>query len=259
MSATSAGAVSYEFPLNERVRTLLRLEALFLQGHHHVGDASPWGGRAAFATLHDILNIFARTDLKSEIIKELERQSASLGRMRGKPEADQALLQRLLADLSRLTTALYEDASQVGIQLRKNEFINAVRQRIGMPGGTCSFDVPAYQHWLTRPATVRERDLREWFAAFATIERAINLILELTRGSAAATPETATGGFFQLPLDPAVPCQMLRVELPAEAPCFAEISGGRHRFSVRFLIAGPDGRPQQTAEDIRFRLTRCVL
>jgi cell division protein ZapD len=48
--------------------------------------------------------------------------------------------------------------------------------------------------------------------------------------------------------------------VPGEAGCFAEISGGRHRFTVRFL-AQPNlaERAVQIDRAIPFELTCCIL
>ena len=45
----------FEQPLNERMRTFLRLDFLYNQALHHNEMASPWGSRAAMASLIDIL------------------------------------------------------------------------------------------------------------------------------------------------------------------------------------------------------------
>jgi cell division protein ZapD len=53
---------------------------------------------------------------------------------------------------------------------------------------------------------------------------------------------------------------MIRVAVAGEAGCFAEISGGRHRFTIRFL-AQPSlsERAAQVNRSIPFELTCCIL
>jgi cell division protein ZapD len=55
--------VVYEQPLNERVRTFLRLEFLFQQHHHHRADKTHWGVRATLRALLDIYTVVSRSDL----------------------------------------------------------------------------------------------------------------------------------------------------------------------------------------------------
>ena len=62
-SLTDADAESapviYEQPLNERMRTFLRLEFLYTQATYHSELPSPWSTRAAVASLLEILAITA--------------------------------------------------------------------------------------------------------------------------------------------------------------------------------------------------------
>jgi cell division protein ZapD len=135
-----------------------------------------------------------------------------------------------------------------------------VRQRSGIPAGTCSFDVPAYQHWLERPSEKRVGQLAVWLGAFDLVREAISLSLRLIRESARASPEVAAGGFYQRSIDASVPYQMIRVVIPASAPWFPEISGGRHRFTVRFMAGNStEARPTQVSEDVEFELQCCAM
>jgi cell division protein ZapD len=60
--------ISYEFPLNERMRVFIRLEQLFLQLDHFLAGSSIWDKRASVGTLVDILQVFSRHDLKAETV-----------------------------------------------------------------------------------------------------------------------------------------------------------------------------------------------
>ena len=72
------GDLVFEQPLNERMRTFLRLDFLYNQALYHNEMASQWGSRAAMASLIDILAITTRGDVRSDVLKELERQLATL-------------------------------------------------------------------------------------------------------------------------------------------------------------------------------------
>ena len=65
--------IVFEHPLNERIRTFLRLEHLFEQTGHFLPLQDTWANRAAVDGLLNIIHIFARSDLKTEILKELEK------------------------------------------------------------------------------------------------------------------------------------------------------------------------------------------
>ncbi len=252
--------VIYEQPLNERIRAFLRLEYLFQQVRHHLGGTSPWDSRAALASLLDIMNIFGRSDLKTEVMKELERHTANLARLEQNPDVDRSQLTDLLDELDLLIDQLHAYNGPVGAHLKGNEFLSAIQQRSAIPGGTCDFDLPAFHFWVERPAEERLRDLAAWLDCFDAIGRAIKLILHLTRGSNLFHEYTAEAGFFQRTLDANVPCQMVRVALPAGSTYYAEISGGRHRFSVRFLVqSSTSERATQTTDNVKFELACCVI
>lgn len=252
--------VYYEQPLNERIRTLLRLEFLFSQVGHFLDGSDVWDSRATLFTILEIGNVFARGDLKGELMKELERHTATLSRLELNPDVDRRRLQDILNRLDSLIDRLYAMSGQVDYAIKQSEFLTSIKQRSAMPGGTCDFDLPAFHHWLERPAEARTRDLKNWFGNFTIINEAVTLILQLTRQSTAGSQERAEGGFFQKSLDPNVPCQLIRVAVPADAPFFPEISGGKHRFTIRFLEQpNLDARAVQTLTDVDFHLTCCII
>ena len=251
--------VTYEQPLNERVRTFLRLEFLFNEFFSRLEGPTQWDSRNALASLLDILNIFNRTDLKTEVMKELERQMTMLSGLQHDLGVDRGRLSQLLDEFNTLVDRMHALQGQVGQELRQNEFLNSIKQRISIPGGTCDFDLPGYHFWLQRPAENRIADLRRWIKSFEPIHLSVLLLLRLVRESAHSSQETAHEGFFQKMLDPNAPCQLVRVTVPAEAPYFAEVSGGRHRFTLRFLEYLSDGHAVQTAKDVPFKLTCCMI
>ena len=94
--------IVYEQPLNERMRTFLRLEFLYIQAGYHSETASPWSSRAAVASLLEILAITARGDARNDAMKELERHAHLLQEFQSKPGVDTARLRSLLSNITRL-------------------------------------------------------------------------------------------------------------------------------------------------------------
>ncbi|MFA6037773.1 MAG: cell division protein ZapD [Legionellales bacterium] len=123
---------------------------------------------------------------------------------------------------------------------------------------TCNFDLPQYHYWLNEDGPRRDEDIKTWISAFAPIEDTTNLILELIRSSAYEEQQTASEGFFQKSLDGASPCQLVRVTTPHK-DLFPEISGGKHRISIRFLNLDEHGHPVQTKDDVEFELVCCII
>lgn len=251
--------VTYELPLNERIRTFLRLEHLFNQTDAFLEQSTEWNSRVVIGCLLDILTIASRTDLKTEITKEIERHSKSLNIISQNPNIDRHKLNDTLEQLRKLNQKIFSVSGKVGARLSQNELFKSVNQRISIPGGTCDFDVPAFHHWLKKPAEVRQKDLLSWAAEFDPFKQAIQLLLGFIRLSANVTDKTADSGFYQQALPQGIPCQMIRVMVMEESDVFAEISGGRHRFSIRFMRPRQDDRPVQTDRNIPFKLAVCSL
>ena len=251
--------VVYEHPLNERIRTFLRLEHLFSGIAFFLPQDEEWATRSAIDGLLDILGMTARADIKTEILKEVDRHAAVLGRLGRQPGVNTHTLGRVLEELEEVGDRVYRLSGQIAQPLRENEFLKGIIQRNSIPGGTCSFDLPQFHHWLLRPHPQRQRQISAWMQDLEPIRAAIALLLSLARGSNDPRPATATEGFFQDTLDAQAPVQMVRVELGEGMNLFPEISGHRHRFSIRFMEAVETERPTQTNRDVDFMLTCCVF
>jgi cell division protein ZapD len=251
--------VVYEQPLNERMRTFLRLEFLYTQASYHSELPNPWSSRAAVASLLEILAITARGDSRSEVLKELERHMNVLREYQTKPGVDPARLKSLLSNLLKLRNDLSLVGGNYMAPLRDSEFLSAIKHRSAIPGGTCDFDLPDYSYWLNRPADVRAAEFSGWLALIRPLCDSIAELLWLTRQNAKCKSETAVGGIFQLQFDRDNPCQLVRVALPSQIDLFPEISGSGHRCTVRFLHwADAAGRPAHVEVDVPFLLTCCA-
>ena len=242
------------------MRAFLRLEHLFNQAEDLRARDDPWSSRAALDALIDILALVGRIDLKTELIKELERQLGALQSLQSSPHIDVERLREVVGRIRATLEALRGADGTFGQPLKTNELMNAVRQRNTIPAGTCDFDLPTFRFWLSKPAAHRNGDLQRWLGAFRLVRDAVNLSLSLVRSSASATQETAPGGFFQKTLDTSHPCSLVRVIVSQELPCFTEISAGKHRFTVRFMEQpSAESRPAQSGDDIEFKLACCGL
>ncbi len=256
---TVTDAIIFEHPLNERCRTLLRLSHLFEQLAFHTPRQSEWDSRAALSALLDVAAILSRADIKSDLLKEMDRYRGSLDRIAGRPGVDSSRLQAVLKDIQQVEQALRMVQGQLGQPLRSDDFLTAVLQRSSIPGGSFDFDLPQYHHWLKRPHTERAQQLAVWSHSVASVKQAVDLAVTLIRNSANPVRERAVNGLFQRTLDNQIPIQMVRILLPAESGLLAEVSGSKHRFAVRFMQVGDDLHPVACSEDIDFLLTTCVI
>ncbi len=251
--------VIYEQPLNERMRTFLRLEFLYTQASYHGDFPNPWSTRAAVSSLLEILAITARGDSRSDVLKELERHVNVLKDYQSKTGVDHTRLKSLMTNLVKMR----EDLATVGGNfmgpLRDSEFLSAIKHRSAIPGGTCDFDLPDYSFWLNRAPEVRAAEFNSWLALIRPLCDSIAELLWITRQNAKRKSETALGGIFQLQFDRENPCQLVRVTMPLHTDLFPEISGSGHRCTIRFLKwTDITGRPSHVDQDVPFVLTCCA-
>jgi len=252
--------IHYEQPLNERIRTLLRLEHLFAQSDVWMSGSSPWHSRAVLDSLFEVQSVLGRADIAKELLKELERQADVLSQLNNNPNVDHDMLDNVLNQLDVLSDRLHMLGSNAGQNIRDNEFLNSIQQRSAIAGGNCDFDLPAYHQWLLLPAEKRTTDITEWMSSYMPIRDAIRMILNLVRDGASTTKQIAENGFYQQSLDTNIPYQLIRVSLPIDHPCFAEISAGKHRFTIRFMqYREQTQRPTQVEDDVEFLLSCCQL
>ena len=249
----------FEQPLNERMRTFLRLDFLYNQALYHNETGSQWGSRAAVGSLIDILAVVSRSDLRSDALKEIERQLQLLGEYQSRPGVDTQRLKTFIGNLGRLRADLMNAGVACQQPLRDSEFLNAVKHRSSIPGGTCEFDLPDYLYWLSEPDEARMQAFSQWLAVLRPLCDAVAELLWLTRQFGRTRQECARGGTFTITFDRDNPLQMLRIMLPAETGLYPEVSGSHHRCSVRFLTwKGLSERAAQTNEDVPFQLSTCA-
>lgn len=252
--------ITYEYPLNERIRTLLRLNFLFERAAFGQSGDGEWHSRIAVDALLDIMDLITRSDVRTELQKELERQHTTLRQLLGLPGLADEQLKAILEEAEGATAALRKTPPGLPLSVRGNEFLATIQQRAGILGSTCAFDLPSYHLWLQSAPADRRDLLAQWFSGFDPLAQGCAFVLRLLRMNADPVEEIALQGSFNAKLDPTSDLQMLRVKVPHTTQCFPEISGSRHFCTIRFLSQPSHGeRPKQIEHDVAFILERCVI
>ena len=254
----SAAVTQYEQPLSERMRTFLRLEFLYQQMLYNSEREADWATRASISTLLEILAILLRGDVRSDVHKELDQQLIALQQFQSQPGVDGGRLDTLIHNLA----ASRDELSHIGTAylqpLKDSEFLNAIKHRSAIPGGTCEFDLPEYNHWLRQPFARRQEDMVSWSGSIRPVCDAVTELMWLIRESAEPKEKMAINGMYQHGMQKDSHCRLLRVSLPGSSSLFPEISGSQHRFTVRFLEwSTVDSRAVQTGHDVPFQLSIC--
>ena len=250
--------IVYEYPLSERVRTLLRLENLFERMGHFLGRSDAVEHHVALLTLFEIMEVASRADLKSDLLQELERQKQVLLSFRNNPEISENVLNRVLGDIEQASTSLFAMTGRIGQYLRENEWLMSIKQRTGIPGGACEFDLPSYHYWRHRSSDARLADLMSWIAPLYPIRDGTAIVLRLLREGGKPSRHVAQQGTFSQMLGGKV-SQMVWIRLGEDSQFIPEISANKYALNIRFTTFGSDPRPKPAESDVEFELSFCNL
>ena len=256
--APEPALVLYEYPFNESIRTMLRLEHLFDRLGQLVVRETPVDHHFALATLFEIMDVASRADLKSDVLKEIDRHRGQLQSFRGHPGISEAALDEVIGRIEHAYNGLNQLHGKAGQTLAANDWLMSIRSRINIPGGTCEFDLPAYYAWQQHRPERRRADLNGWISTLTPVAEALQVLLGLLRDSGTPQRMVAPGGQYQQSLPQGKSYHLLRVRLPPDTGLVPEISGHRLMVSIRFMRPDAEGRLRNCGEDTNFELSLCT-
>ncbi|CAN5414770.1 cell division protein ZapD [soil metagenome] len=248
--------IVYEYPFNERIRTLLRLEDLYEKFSFFLRQEAPEQHHIALSTIFEMLEVAGRADLKSDLLQELERQRQTLLGFKSHPNVQADRLDAILIELDRISTALIGSQGKAGQHIRDNEWLMSIRGRTIIPGGACEFDLPSYYAWQHHSAEQRYADISNWFAPLTPLFDAIGMMLRLLRESGHPAKMIAQAGSYQQMLQGKM-YQMLRLTIDETLGAIPEISANKYMLWVRFTAQDGDLKPRAFENDVPFELTLC--
>lgn len=243
--------VLFEHPLNEKMRTWLRVEFLLNQLHDTIPVTSSVSALGVFRIIGDLLDIFERGDMRTELLKELERQQQKLRAWLDVPGVDLQRVDSLGKQLKQQSSELMQ-APRMGQQLREDRLVGLVRQRLSIPGGCCSFDLPGLHIWLHLEQSVRDAQVNGWIASLNPLRNSLVMILDLIRQSGVFRNQTSLNGFYQ---DNAEGADLLRLQLTLEDALYPQVSGHKSRYAIRFLPL--DSERGEVPARLNFELACC--
>ena len=248
--------IVYEYPFNERIRTLLRLEDLYEKFTFFLQQEHPLQHHVALSTIFEMLEVAGRADLKSDLLQELERQKQTLTSFKSHPNVEVDRLNQVLEEVDRVSALLVASQGKTGQNIRDNEWLMSIRGRTIIPGGACEFDLPSYYAWQHRPAEQRHADIVNWFTPLMPLFEAISLVLRLLRESGRTVQLLAHAGSYQQMLQGKT-FQMHRLLIDESLGVIPEISANKYMLWVRFTCQDGDMKPRAYEGDVPFELTLC--
>jgi cell division protein ZapD len=262
-NTASSAALMFECALTERARTWLRLEELFGRTRVFAARKDGIDHRSALLGLFHIVDTAGRSDLKTDLLQELDRQRGVWSTQLDNPDVAREALTEFLSDMDAVIHDLHGQIGKIGQHLREGEWLQAVRQRAASPGGACAFELPMLHSWLQRSEFDRRQDLKSWLDPLAPLEEAVLLVLRLLRESNQMSAEIAHQGNFHRALASSRPPLLARIEVETGHAVVPEVSANKYTVNVRFLDHSGQfqniGRASVTARSIPFRLSLCGL
>jgi cell division protein ZapD len=234
---------------------MLRLEYLFARFNHFTRSDDPELHHNAIAILFDLGDIGARGDIKSLLLKEFERQKFALSGLKSSQKVDQQALAQTLGEIDMVASKINQSAGRPNSMISESEWLNGIRTRLNIPGGTSPIDLPSYHAWKNSPSTERRKLLESYIAPLLPWQDACQLFLRLLRQSGEAKDVVAHNGSFQQAPSGKV-YQLMRIAVEDDA-LFSEISANKYLLSIRFMLADRDKKPQPANKDVPFKLTLC--
>lgn len=251
-------SITFEVPLNDLMRSCLRLESLFAGLHQALKQTDAWSTKNALQHILDILQVSDRPDLRTKLLQQLQMHIDALTPLQGQSHVNQSMLVTLLKELSQQAKTLHEQRGKFAQDLRELAFVGHLQLRATTPGGVSQLCDPCYQLWLQQRPKQRHDMLTNWAKALTPLQQIVERILQLLREQPQHNEVIAQRGFYQEALDPKQAFQLIRIQLPLTANVFPEVSVGRHRLAIRLMQLQGDCKPKPFQETISLTLHRCA-
>lgn len=225
------GLILYEFPCSEKIRFYLRLEALKQRLDWFLTLDGKAAHQAAINALFDLSDVAARSDLKNELLKALLQQRRDIEALPANATVDGQPAKTVLALVSEAANSVSAAVGRTSQILRDNEWLQLIRNRQRLPGGTCEFDLPQLHYWLSQPAEIRRQELLSLAQTLLPITNAAQLILDHLRAQTIISDAVAEHGTMQIPTSGS-PYQLARIWMPQESQCIPD-----HECKPSYVLA----------------------
>lgn len=251
-------SITFEYPLNDTLRTCLRIDQLFTCLQHELKQSSIWAARHAIRYLIEIIQITDRNDLRTKLTQHVQLHLETLTSLRTQEQVDQNMLDKLINELHGYAKTLHEQHGKFGQNLRDSAFLSSLNWRTHQSGGLNDGALPSYQLWLQQSHEHRHAMLKAWHQTIQPLGQIVKRLLQLVREHQQNQSLTAQKGFYQQNLDPKRDCHLIRITMPSSSNVFPEVSIGRHRLAIHMMSASDINKPTPHQQDTAFTLGVCA-
>ena len=247
----------YELPLNERLRTFMRIEFLYSRLKYFSSNLDDnWQTRTVIHTLLEIYSILSRTDVRREVLADLDRYIMQMQRFQSAPDADNNMVNDVLEDLDSIKDQVVDIGTDYLLKLREDEFIASLLHRHTLPGGKAEFDMPKYKFFLESDKRNVVVQINSWIDVMRPICEGIDKLMWIIRESNEPIATVAVGGQYNHQIERRTQISLVRI-ITNDTNVYPEISGGRHLIAVRFFNQNRDGEYVQFEDNVEFKISLC--
>ncbi len=257
MNSLSDNQVSlYEEPVQEKIRKFIKIEFLLNKIYHFKNKEDKNDNYIALLSLCELYEILSRSDIKSELIREVENQNSYFMKIKEIPDAgaDTNKLNSVLEKQSMLLNLIHNIESNYLDYLEHDVLFKTVLKNC-----YTQLQPAAIEFWLSRDVLIRETQINLWLEPLQFIKRAIDFILEVIRKSGKFEDRMAEKGFFIEKQNPQKNILLIRVTLTSDLYYYPQISVGKQRLTIMFMSKDDKNNLIPYQEDVSFILTTCSL
>ena len=255
MNSLSDNQVSlYEEPVQEKIRKFIKIEFLLNKIYHFKGKDNKSENYVALLALCELYEILSRSDIKSELIREIETQNSYFQTIKEMPQADSNKLNSVLEKQNLLLKLIYNIESNYLDYLEHDILFKTILKNC-----FTQLQPASIEFWLSRDILIRETQIDLWLEPLVFIKRSIDFILEVIRKSGRFEDRMAEKGFFIEKLDPKKNILLIRVTLTSDLYYYPQISVGKQRLTIMFMTKDDKNNLVPHQEDLNFILTTCSL
>lgn len=220
--------ITYEHPLNERIRIFLKLEYLF----DHISFENQLN---SLINILRISEISKRFDLRFECLQSLDKIYSSLSQLpNNKDNINIEKLELTKTNIENQINILKSGKGKFGEYIIQNESLNNIISKINSPGGIIINELPYLKFWLQKSSDVQLKELATLYHEFEPLRNAVNTIMSIIRSSGTPKKVTSQNGAFSQMLDNSK-IQLIKVCIPKDLNNYPDISGNNKFISIRFL------------------------
>jgi cell division protein ZapD len=257
MNSLSDNQVSiYEEPVQEKVRKFLKIEYLFDRIYCFKNKEDKRESYTALVALNELYEILSRSDIKSELIREVETHNTYFKKIKD--------LQSSNTDLSKLNSVI--EKQELLLELLYNvesnylDYLdNDVLCKTIFKNCFSTLQPSCIEFWLTRDVILRETQIDLWLEPLLFIKKTVDFILNVIRKSGNFNDKLAEKGFYIEKLNPIKNILLIRITLTSDLYYYPLISVGKQRLNIMFMSKDDKNNLVRHKDDVQFILTTCIL